>query len=222
MLPLSLRRALEVIMSKARADWRRHQVVDDAQQKRLHSRRVGGWKAKKSGESAEDLVEQMGRLYLEEGRAELRKRPEPYRRIGAAKANGHFTAAPLSKSGPDFDLALPDGRAGLLELKTRKGKRIPLRAVGDVQAAALKRRVEWRGFGAVIICLWDEGVPARWWVIDWRRWEQATKHGYKSLSDQDLDRVATPCSLGYALRPDWLPALLQAHEEASQRPWVDA
>lgn len=208
-------------MSKTRADWRRHQTEDDAQQRRLQSRRVGGWKAKKSGESAEELVEQIGRLYLDEERAELRKRPEPYRRIGAAKANGHFTAAPLSKSGPDFDVSLPDGRAGLLELKTRKGHRIPLRAVGEVQAAALKRRVAWRGFGAVIVCLWDEGVSARWWVIDWRRWEQAGLRGYKSLSDQDLNRVAVPCELTHGRRPDWLPALLKADAEASVSVWPD-
>ena len=103
-------------MTKSRADWRAFRAEDTAQQRRLQSRRVGGWKAKKSGESAEDLIEQMGRLYLSEERAELRKRPEPYRRIGAAQSNGQFTAAPLSKSGPDFDLALPDGRAGLITM----------------------------------------------------------------------------------------------------------
>lgn len=206
-------------MSKARVDWRQHQVGNDEKKRRLQSRRLGGWKAKKSGESAEELIEQMGRIYLQEGLAELRKRPEPYRRIGAAQANGHFTAAPLSKSGPDFDLALPDGRAGLLELKTRKGHRIPLRAVGDVQASALKRRVAWGGFGAIIICLWNEDRAARWWVIDWRCWEQAGLHGYKSLSDQDLNLLATPCQLTHGQRPDWLPALLKAHENAMTDPW---
>jgi len=161
----------------------------------------------------------MGRSYLAEGRAELRKRPEPYRRIGAAHANGHFTAAPLSKSGPDFDLALPDGRAGLVELKTRKGRRVPLKAVGPVQAEALKRRTAWRGFGVVIVCLWDEGVTARWWVVDWRRWEHAISLGHKSLSDQLLDQIAVPCELLAGQRPDWLPALLRAHEGAIRELW---
>ena len=220
-LTMSLRaRRLEgSFMTKARADWRSFRTDDTAQQRRLQSRRVGGWKAKKSGESAEELIEQMGRLYLTELRAELRKRPEPYRRIGAAQSNGHFTAAPLSKSGPDFDVALPDGRAGLIELKTRKGRRVPLRAVGEVQSASLKRRVEWNGIGAVIVCLWDEGVSARWWVIDWRRWEEAGARGYKSLSDQDLDQLGVACELLPGQRPDWLPALLTAHEQAHALRW---
>lgn len=206
-------------MSTSRPDWRTFQSVDESQQRATQNRRAGGWKAKKSGESAEELVELVGRAYLAEERAELRKRPEPYRRIGAAHANKHFTAAPLSKSGPDFDLALPDGRAGLIELKSRKGRRVPLRSVGEAQGSALRRRVSWKGFGVVIVCLWDEGVAARWWVVDWRRWEQARERGYKSLSAEDLDQVAVPCDLIYGQRPDWLPALLKADEEAARCVW---
>ena len=204
-------------MSKTRPDWRQFQSEENSAS--TQNRRAGGWRAKKSGESAEELVELVGRAYLNEGLAELRKRPEPYRRIGAAQANGHFTAAPLSKSGPDFDLTLPDGRSGLIELKSRKGHRIPLRAVGEAQAIALKRRIEWQGFGVVIVCLWDEGVAARWWVVDWRRWEQARARGYKSLSDVELDQVAARCELAHGLRPDWLPALLHAHQEAASLLW---
>lgn len=125
-------------MGSGRPDWRAFKAAEEPHRA---ARRAGGWRAKKSGESAEELVELVGALYLKEGRAELRKRPEPYRRVGAAAASGQFTAAPLAKSGPDFDLALPDGRAGLIELKSRKGRRVPLRAVGEAQGAALERRV---------------------------------------------------------------------------------
>ena len=95
-------------MSK-RPDWRA--FTEDQQSASKQRRRAGGWRAKKAGESAEDMMMLVGQQYLIAEVAELRKRPEPYRRVGAALANGQFIAAPLSKSGPDFDLALPDGRA---------------------------------------------------------------------------------------------------------------
>lgn len=200
-----------------RPDWRT--FSEDQQRASKQNRRSGGWRAKKAGEGAEDMMMLVGRQYLDAERAELRKRPEPYRRIGGAQPNGQFTAAPLAKSGPDFDLALPDGRSGLVELKTRKGRRVPLHAVGEVQGDALARRIAWSGFGVVMVMLWDEGIPARWWAVDWRRWAEARARGYKSLSDQDLDQLATPCTLLMGGRPDWLPALLRAHDEAKQLLW---
>ena len=203
-------------MSK-RPDWRA--FTEDQNSASKKRRRSGGWRAKKAGESAEELMMLVGRLYLSENVAELRKRPEPYRRIGAALANGQFIAAPLAKSGPDFDLALPDGRSGLVELKTRKGKRVPLNAVGAVQGQALEHRISWLGFGIVIVMLWDEGIEARWWAVDWRRWSSAKIHGYKSFSDHDLNLLGVPCPMMIGARPDWLPAILQAHQEAEEVTW---
>ena len=203
-------------MSK-RPDWRAFTESDEARSRQ--NRRSGGWRAKKAGESAEELVVLAGRQYLQEERAELRKRPEPYRRIGAAQRGGQFTAAPLAKSGPDFDLALPDGRSGLIEVKSRKGHRIPLHSVGDAQGDALERRIAWLGFGVVLVMLWEEGQSSRWWVVDWRRWAHARTLGYKSFSDRDLDHIAVRCPLLIGARPDWLPALFKAHHEAAVSLW---
>lgn len=200
-----------------RHDWRSFAEGERSETKQ--NRRSGGWRAKKAGESAEELVLLVGQHYLKDERAELRKRPEPYRRIGAAQAGGQFTAAPLSKSGPDFDLALPDGRSGLIEVKSRRGHRIPIHAVGEVQGEALERRIKWHGFGVVIVMLWEEGESARWWVIDWRRWARGRELGYKSFSDKDLDLIAVRCPMLIGSRPDWLPALFEAHESAEQVLW---
>ena len=192
--------------------WRSFRLEDEKSQ-----RQAGGWRAQKAGASAEVQVMRAARRYLDEGRAELNKRAEPYRRIGAAKANGQFTAAPLAKSGPDFDLALPDGRAGLLELKSRKGDRIPLDSVGQVQSEALARRVRWAGIAAVIVTLWDER-ESRWWVIDWRRWESARAQGLKSFKGADLERLGVRCALLNGGAPDWLPALFEAERLAKEDP----
>ena len=202
-----------------RPDWRA--FTEDEQVRSKQNRRSGGWRAKKAGESAEEIMMIVAQQYLAAGRAELRKRPEPYRRIGGAQPNGQFTAAPLAKSGPDFDLSLPDGRSGLVELKTRRGRRVPLHAVGQVQGDSLARRIAWRGFGVVFVMLWDEGVAARWWAVDWRRWVEARARGMKSFSDADLDRVAIRCEMMIGARPDWLPALLLAHETAQSSVWPD-
>ena len=70
-----------------------------------------------------------------------------------------------------------------------------------------------------MVMLWNEGVEARWWAVDWRRWQGARDHGYKSLSDVDLDRLGVSCTLMIGARPDWLPALLQAHQEATEQAW---
>ena len=201
-------------MSKEKIDWKRFQKNTQS-----IKRKAGGWKAKKVGESAEEMIIKVGQIYLTQNLAEVRKRPEPYRRIGAAKSNGQFTAVPLSKSGPDLDLSLPDGRCGLLEVKSRKSHRIPLSAVGDAQDEALKRRIEWNGFGVILIMLWKEGVAAQWWAIDWRRWNQAKERGYKSLSIDDLNQVAIACEMLVGRKPHWLPAVLQAHKEAGEISW---
>ena len=205
-----LRANARKISSGTTDDWRSFSATQENKK-----RKVGGWKAKKSGETAEDHVLHVGKIYLQKGIAELRKRPEPYRRIGSAQQNGQFTAAPLAKSGPDFDLALPDGRSGLVEVKSRKGKRIPIHAVGSAQADALSRRIDWNGFGVVIVTLWSDIDIRRWWVIDWREWSRAQADGLKSLSIQDLDQRGVQCDTIDVLgRPDWLPALLKADENA--------
>jgi hypothetical protein len=200
-----------------RPDWRA--FTQDDQERSRQNRRAGGWKAKKAGESAEELLMLVGKQYLAEERAELRKRPEPYRRIGSAQSNGQFMAAPLSKSGPDFDLALPDGRSGLIEVKSRKGHRIPLHAVGAVQSEALARRIAWQGFGVIMVMLWDEKTISRWWAVDYRRWAYAREIGYKSFSDKDLDLLAIRCDMMIGARPDWLPALFKSHIEAESQLW---
>lgn len=202
------------MMSRGQMDWK-----DFKKSQTSLKRRAGGLRAKKMGESAEETILKMGQLYLSQGLAEVRKRPEPYRRIGAAKSNGQFTAAPLSKSGPDLDLALPDGRCGLLEVKSRKGHRVPLSAVGQVQDTSLKRRIEWNGFGIILVMLWKEGVAPQWWAVDWRRWNHAKTLGKKSLSNKDLDYMAVACELLAGQKPHWLPAVLQAHQEASEVIW---
>ena len=67
--------------------------------------------------------------------------------------------------------------------------------------------------------LWKEGQENRWWAIDCRRWNEAKQRGYKSLSDQDLGLLGIQCDLLTGYKPDWLPALLKADQEAKEIQW---
>ena len=96
-----------------------------------------------------------------------------------------------------------------------------MHAVGEIQGIALARRIAWKGFGAVVVMLWDEGKEARWWVMDWRRWAMAKRKGYKSFSDKDLDHLACKCTMLIGSRPDWLPAVLSSYQEADLQLWPE-
>ena len=133
--------------------------------------------AQRSGANAEYLVEQIGLDYEAEQVARIRKRHEPYKRVGGVK-NGMFKAVNTGASGPDFEIWLSDGRAGLMEVKSRKGKRIPLSAIGGAQAHDLNQMLEWGHLALVLVRLEGE-----WYLISFRAWTHETK---RSLNASDL------------------------------------
>lgn len=133
--------------------------------------------AQRSGANAEYLVEQMGLEYESQSLARIRKRHEPYKRVGGVK-NGMFKAVNTGASGPDFEVWLSDGRAGLLEVKSRKGKRIPLSAIGGAQAHDLKQMLEWGHLALVLVRLEGE-----WYLLSFSAWTHETK---RSLNAGDL------------------------------------
>ncbi len=184
-------------------------------------RQSGGWRAKKAGDSAESQVMISAQYYFEKSLAEVKKRPEPYRRIGAAKSNGQFVAVPIAKSGPDFDICMPNGKSGLIEVKSRRGKRIPISAVGDAQISALLRRIQWQGYGTILVMLWDFGQPTIWWSIDARRWQEASNKGYKSLRAQELDILGVRCEILKHSKgaPDYYSAMLKVHQDTDAQLW---
>lgn len=150
--------------------------------------------AKRNGAAAEDEVEALAAQLLNEGKAEINKRFEPYKRIGGGTAGG-FRAVNIGKSGCDYEVLLPDGRAGHLEVKSREADRIPKDALDPVQQAQLARRVAWGQLALVLVRL--RGV---WFLVPYANWH---------LGDRKSHNAAQLAEVGFLLgdSPDFLKHL---------------
>ena len=164
--------------------------------KKYTSRGLAGLEAKRNGADAEAQIEMIANVYLNEGSAEICKRYEPYRRVsGGAKT---FKAVYAGKSGCDFELWLPDGRSGHVELKSREADRIPKIAIDDTQADQLSRRQAWGHLAFVIVRL--RGV---WFRVEWLRWQDGDR---KSHNAKQLAEIGTEIPLRRGL-PDIIHGL---------------
>ena len=180
----------------------RQRRLSEAEQKARDASR----EAQRTGADAEALVESIAQEYERAGRAHLRKRYEPYRRIGRVMKGGTFRAVNIGSSGPDFELWLSDGRAGLIEVKSRKAARVPLAAVGDAQSLALRRCAEWGHLALVLVRLEHE-----WFLLDFMAW---THHKKRSLNRTDLATQGIQCPVDALGRPDFLSVLPTAQHRA--------
>lgn len=158
---------------------------------------IAGLAAKQNGQDAETLVQLAASAYAQEYLAEVNKRYEPYRRLGGS-SGGTFRATYLAKSGCDFELWLPDGRAGHLEMKSRDAERIPKDAIDDTQKAQLHRRLAWGQLALILVRLQGE-----WFLVSFARWNDGAR---KSHNRAQLLEIGAPVHIkdGY---PDFLAAL---------------
>ena len=134
--------------------------------------------AQRAGARAEHLIERGALQYTLEEQALIRKRHEPYRRVGKMSKGGVFRAVNTGSSGCDYEFYLSDGRAGILECKSRKGKRINLNAVGAHQADELEKLWTW-GFLSFVIVYLDNS----WYLISWGAFHHPSK---RSLNIEDM------------------------------------
>lgn len=164
--------------------------------------------AQRSGANAEYLVEQIGVHYEARMLARVRKRYEPYKRVGGAGKNGLFKAVNIGSSGPDFELWLSDGRAGLLEVKSRKGGRVTLSCVGEAQAMDLTRMSYWGHLALVLVRIAEE-----WYLVDYRAWTHDKK---RSLNARDLEIQGARVPINEHGLPDFLAVLEDAISAADR------
>lgn len=164
--------------------------------------------AQRSGANAEYLVEQIGVHYEARMLARVRKRYEPYKRVGGAGKNGLFKAVNIGSSGPDFELWLSDGRAGLLEVKSRKGGRVTLSCVGEAQAMDLTRMSYWGHLALVLVRIAEE-----WYLVDYRAWTHDKK---RSLNARDLEIQGARVPINEHGLPDFLAVVEDAISAADR------
>jgi penicillin-binding protein-related factor A (putative recombinase) len=140
---------------------------------------LAGLEAKRNGADAESQIEMIANVYLNEGKAEICKRYEPYRRVsGGAKS---FKAVYAGKAGCDFELWLSDGRSGHMEMKSREADRISKSAIDDTQRRQLERRAAWGHLAFVVVRL--RGV---WYRVDWARWEEGDRKSHNAKQLQEI------------------------------------
>jgi hypothetical protein len=164
--------------------------------KRYSKAGLAGLEAKRNGADAEAQMEMIANVYMNEGTAEICKRYEPYKRVsGGAKT---FKAVYAGKSGCDFEIWLPDGRSGHIEMKSREADRITKDAIDDTQSAQLTRRMQWGHIAGVVIRL--KGI---WYYVDWSRWFEGDR---KSHNVKQLGEIGTVIPLRSGL-PDLLAIL---------------
>ena len=90
-------------------------------------KRLAGLRAKRNGAIAEQVLSDTAKAVP----ALIYKRYEPYKRV--SKGGGKtFRAVYTEKSGCDYSIFLPDGRAGMIEVKSRQ-TRINKSAIDETQ-----------------------------------------------------------------------------------------
>ena len=164
--------------------------------KRYSKAGLAGLEAKRNGADAEAQMEMIANVYMNEGTAEICKRYEPYKRVSGGSKT--FKAVYAGKSGCDFEIWLPDGRSGHIEMKSREADRITKDAIDDTQSAQLTRRMQWGHIAGVVIRL--KGI---WYYVEWSRWFEGDR---KSHNVKQLGEIGTVIPLRSGL-PDLLSVI---------------
>lgn len=155
--------------------------------KKRTGKSLSGYKSKKNGQSAESILEETALYYKERGEAEILKRYEPYKRIGGGSQGGMFKAVYTHKAGADYSVWLSDGRAGMLEVKSRESERISIGAIDEEQKAMLERRDKAGQLALILVRLKGE-----WYLISFKRWyfdETGESYTRKSHSKKQLKEI---------------------------------
>lgn len=104
-----------------------------------------------SGEDAEDLVARLHEVCAVHGVARVRKRPTPFRVLGAGPRKGTLLVVPAEKAGVDYHGHLRGGRAVYIEAKRVEGERLPLARLEPNQVKELREATADGALGVVLV-----------------------------------------------------------------------
>ena len=155
----------------------------EAQMLGNHSQRLGV--------AFEDIITKVSEYYLSKGLGYIKKRYEPYKRVGKPLSGSRFIGIHTGASGPDFEVFLRNGRSGLLEMKMRTSKYVPLAILNEKQIEELSLMDSW-GYLS-LICLYLNINDGGFFVIPFSEWKHTKK---KSLNLEDLAKFRITSYLG--------------------------
>jgi len=139
-------------------------------------------KSQSQGILFEDYLVKLSEYYEQQGLGLIKKRYEPYRRIGKNLSGGRFVAHYLGMSGADFEIFLSNGKSGLLEVKKRATKSIAFDTLNEKQHEELSKMNAW-GFLALVL-VYLECEEGGWFLIPYSQFTHETK---KSLNLKELE-----------------------------------
>lgn len=167
--------------------------------KRVRSTKsIAGSLAKANGADAEQQLLDIAEIYAKDFRAEICKRYEPYKRVGGGGGT-IFRATYTHKSGCDFELWLPDGRAGHIEMKSREADRISKDVIDEAQSAQLHRRLAWGQLALVLVRLRGD-----WFLVNYANWNNENRKSHTISQLQEIGGIRVPLHAGL---PDFLKVL---------------
>lgn len=151
-----------------------------------------GRKAQKDGMQCELAIEKLSTEYLEKGYGFIKKRYEPFTRVGKPLSGYRFIGVHLGVSGADFELFFSNGKSGLLELKKRTGNSITFDSLNEMQHRELQTMVDWGFLSFVLVYLLSSGTDENgtWYLIPYAQFNHQKK---KSLNCSELEPFMVPC-----------------------------
>ena len=131
-------------------------------------KKLAGLRAKRNGQRGELIMEQTAKFVQD---ALIYKRYEPYKRISKS-AGKSFRAVYTEKSGCDYSVFLRDGRAGMIEVKSRQS-RINKSAIDETQHHQLLDLKALGHFAYVLIF-----IEGNWVLIDYHTFLDTDQRSY--------------------------------------------
>lgn len=142
----------------------------------------GALKAKRNGESFEQLIEITCAYYSKMGIAHIQKTPEPMRVIKPI-GGGRYTAVFTKKAQPDFTGTLKGGKSIVFEAKHTDGTNIPFDRINKEQERDLALHNHLDAFTGIIISF---GMK-HFYFIPYDLWVYKKENiGKKSVNQLDL------------------------------------
>jgi len=154
-------------------------------------RSLAGYTAKQNGKDAESLLDKTAEYYASTGEALIYKRYEPYKRVSGGTTRV-FKAVYAGKAGCDYSIWLPDGRAGMIEVKSRDSKRIRIDALNDDQHKQLAMMKQFNMLAYVLVRLSD-----RWFLIDYANWLHPKR---KSHNTEQLQTIGNELKITHIIK----------------------
>lgn len=147
-------------------------------------RKLAGLEAKKNGSRAEQVLEDTSTYYSSS--LLIYKRYEPYKRVsGKGRV---FRAVYAGVAGCDYSIFMSDGRAGMIEVKSRRSNRLQKSALSESQHFQLDQLMKWKHLSFLLIFMCE-----KWILISYAQFMTTKRksHNFEQLLSLGTELICT-------------------------------